>query len=136
MVAVRREAGLEMTETPTDGLAAESFCYVTTTGRLTGSPHRIEIWFGMDGDTIYLLSGGGDRSDWVRNMVQTPDVTVRIGKQTFGGRARIVSDPSEDRAARTLVFAKYNPTYAGDLTTWRETALPVAIQLFPAGTSF
>jgi deazaflavin-dependent oxidoreductase (nitroreductase family) len=121
-----------MTGTPTDGLAAESFCYVTTTGRRTGNPHRIEIWFGMDGDTIYLLSGGGDRSDWVRNMVQTPDVTVRIGEQTFGGRARIVSDPSEDRLARDLLFVKYDPTYDGDLTTWRDSALPVAVDIRPA----
>ena len=114
-----------------DGLAGESFCYVTTTGRRTGDPHRIEIWFAMTGDTIYLLSGGGGRSDWVRNMIQTPTVTVEIGRLSFGGRARIVSDPTEDRTARSLVFAKYDPTYAGDLTTWRNTALPVAIDLHP-----
>ena len=58
-----------MTGTPTDGLDAESFCYVTTTGRRTGDPHRIEIWFAMTGDTIYLLSGGRGRSDWVCNMI-------------------------------------------------------------------
>ena len=114
-----------------DGIAGESFCYVTTSGRRTGNPHRIEIWFAMAGDTIYLLSGGGGRSDWVRNVIQTPGVTVEIGEQTFGGRARIVSDPSEDQTARHLVFAKYDPTYAGDLTTWRNTALPVAIDLIP-----
>ena len=117
-----------------DGIAGESFCYVTTSGRRTGNPHRIEIWFAMAGSTIYLLSGGGGRSDWVRNMVQTPGVTVEIGQQTFGGRARIVSDPAEDGTARDLVFAKYNPTYAGDLTTWRTTALPVAIDLQPVTT--
>jgi deazaflavin-dependent oxidoreductase (nitroreductase family) len=121
-----------MSRTPTDRLAGESFCYVTTTGRRTGDPHRIEIWFGKQGSTIYLLSGGGDRSDWVRNMVQTPDVTVRIGEQAFGSRARMVSDPSEDRTARALLFAKYAPTYAGDLTPWRDTGLPVAIDLLSA----
>src|SRR5690606_17915662 len=39
-----------------DGLAAEPYCYLTTTGRVTGRPHTIEIWFGHDGsrpDTIY-----------------------------------------------------------------------------------
>jgi hypothetical protein len=68
-------------------------------------------------------------------MVQTPAVTVRIGDQTFGGRARIVSNPSEDHMARDLLFTKYSPTYAGDLTTWRESALPVAIDLVPAEPS-
>jgi deazaflavin-dependent oxidoreductase (nitroreductase family) len=57
----------------------EDFCYVTTTGRRTGRPHQIEIWFGADGDTIYLLSGGGDRSDWFKNLKIDPSVTVRIG---------------------------------------------------------
>ena len=47
-------------------LAGEAYCYLTTTGRVTGEPHTIEIWFGMpeDGRAVYLLSGGGDRSDW------------------------------------------------------------------------
>ncbi len=36
----------------------EQFCYLTTTGRKTGRPHTIEIWFGFANDTFYLLSGG------------------------------------------------------------------------------
>ena len=39
-----------------------SYFYLTTTGRRTGRQHRIEIWFGMHGSSIYLLSGR-DRSD-------------------------------------------------------------------------
>lgn len=27
-------------------LANEDFCYMTTTGRVSGRPHEIEIWFG------------------------------------------------------------------------------------------
>src|SRR5439155_642959 len=61
----------------------EDFCYVTTTGRRTGNPHQIEIWFGSDGDTIYLLSGGGDRSDWFKNLRADPAVLVRIGDQEW-----------------------------------------------------
>src|SRR5215210_3089845 len=29
------------------GLAEENFCYLTTTGRITGRPHEIEIWFAL-----------------------------------------------------------------------------------------
>src|SRR5947209_6898671 len=46
--------------------ADEQYCYLTTTGRVTGRPHRIEIWFGIDQDTLYMLSGGGERSDWLK----------------------------------------------------------------------
>jgi hypothetical protein len=29
-------------------LADEEFCYLTTTGRVTGRPHEIEIWFALE----------------------------------------------------------------------------------------
>ncbi|HET9475988.1 MAG TPA: nitroreductase family deazaflavin-dependent oxidoreductase [Dehalococcoidia bacterium] len=108
-------------------LAAGPFCYITTTGRVTGRPHEIEIWFGAKGATIYMLSGGGDRSDWVRNIVASPAVRVRIGEREFEGRGRVVTDASEDAQARRLLLEKYAPTYSGDLDEWGRTALPVAI---------
>lgn len=102
---------------------------LTTTGRVTGEPHRIEIWFAQRSATIYLLSGGGERSDWVRNLVFRPLVMVSAGGVDYAGTGRIVVDSGEQREARDAVFEKYAPDYSGDLTGWRETALPVAIDL-------
>lgn len=107
----------------------EAFCYLTTTGRLTGRPHTIEIWFALDGSTLYMLSGGGQRSDWVRNLIRTPEVAVRIDGRLSAGRARIVTDSNEDEQARRLVHDKYRPGYAGDLSRWRRSSLPVAVDL-------
>jgi deazaflavin-dependent oxidoreductase (nitroreductase family) len=109
--------------------ADEPFCYLTTRGRVSGRPHRIEIWFALDGPTLYLLSGGQDRSDWVRNVRKTPEVTVELGADVFAGRARMVADAAEDERARALVHDKYAGGYGGDLTRWRRSALPVAIDL-------
>jgi len=110
-------------------LAGESYCYLTTTGRVSGEPREIEIWFGLDGSTLYMLSGGGDRSDWVKNLIHEPRVSVRIGERTFEGTARVVSDSEEDRRARTLLFEKYSQGYSGDLEDWRERSLPIAVDL-------
>lgn len=110
-------------------LSGEQFCYLTTKGRLSGRAHRIEIWFALDGRTVYLLSGGRDRSDWVKNVRATPEVTVELGAHRFAGRARIVDDLGEDERARALVHDKYAPGYRGDLSRWRSTALPVAVDL-------
>ena len=110
-------------------LAAEPYCYLTTRGRATGRPHRIEIWFALDGDSLYMLSGGRDRSDWVKNLRRTPEVTVELGHESFAGRARIVTDPDENERARTLVYDKYARSYGGDLSHWRRSALPVAVDL-------
>ncbi len=107
----------------------ESFCYVTTVGRRTGRPHVIEIWFGIRRGTLYLLSGGGLASDWVRNLVEEPRVHVRIGTDQFIGRARIVDDAEEDADARRLLAAKYQGWHEGQtMSRWAATALPVAIE--------
>jgi deazaflavin-dependent oxidoreductase (nitroreductase family) len=110
-------------------LADEDYCYLTTTGRVSGEPREIEIWFELDGSTLYMLSGGRDRSDWVKNLIREPRVSVRIAERTFDGRARVVSDPAEDARARDVLFDKYAAGYSGDLSTWRETSLPIAVEL-------
>ena len=102
---------------------------MATTGRVTGRPHTIEIWFAIRGRTLYMLSGGGERSDWVKNLMRTPVTTVRIGTTGFSGRARVVQDEAEDALARHLLLEKYEPAYSGDLSDWGRTALPVAIDL-------
>ena len=120
--------------------ADEDYCYLTTTGRVSGEPREIEIWFGLVPPetapphsrrraTLYMLSGGGERSSWVRNLLREPAVTVRIGGVTRPGRARVVEDPDEAERARRLLFDKYSPRHAGDLGDWRRTALPVAVDL-------
>jgi deazaflavin-dependent oxidoreductase (nitroreductase family) len=111
--------------------ADADFCYVTTTGRRSGRRHRIEIWFATasERDTIYLLAGGRERADWVRNLRVSPDCVVLIGERTYVGHARIVEGTDEDEIARTLVHDKY--ARGDDLTTWRGEALPVAIDLEP-----
>ena len=112
-----------------DSLAEEQYCYLTTIGRVSGEPREIEIWFGLENQTLYMLAEGRERSNWVKNLLKTPAVTVRIGDRSFDGRARAVADPDEDARARRLLFDKYTPAYSGDLAEWRDTALPVAVDL-------
>ena len=112
-----------------DELAALDFCYLTTTGRVSGQAHTIEIWFALDGQTLYMLAGSGENADWVKNARRTPAVHVKIGDNTFAGTARIVADPGEDALARQLVVGKYQPRGDDDLSSWGRTALPVAVDL-------
>lgn len=113
-------------------LKKEEYCYLTTAGRVTGKPHEIEIWFGLNGNTLYLLSGGMDRSDWVKNLMKNPSVTVRIGRHTFKATARLVKDKGEEMTARNLLADKYHERRAnGALSSWARTALPVGIDLNP-----
>ena len=110
------------------GLAQEAFCYLTTTGRVSGRAHTIEIWFALNNTTLYMLSGGRDRSDWVKNVRKTPQVSVKIGTETFSGLARDVRDGEEDALARKIVYDKYSPS-DDDLDNWAATSLPIAVDL-------
>ena len=112
-------------------IAGDDFCYLTTTGRVSGRPREIEIWFALENETLYMLSGGRDRSDWVRNLQRNPSVRVRIRGVERRGTARIVGDAAEDALARRLVFEKYRTRDSDDLTGWARTALPVAVDLNP-----
>lgn len=118
---------------------AADFAYLTTTGRVSGLPRTIEIWFAEIGGTLYLLAGGRERADWVRNLRKEPRVRVRIGGPrelsgdlagTVAAVARDVADPAEELAARRALAAKYYGWSAGEpLDEWSATALPIAIDL-------
>ena len=82
-------------------------CYLTTTGRRSGRPHEIEIWFGVVESTLYLISGNGPSADWYQNLIADPSVTVRIGHETRAGRASEVTDPEERRRVGDVMGAKY-----------------------------
>jgi deazaflavin-dependent oxidoreductase (nitroreductase family) len=107
----------------------DDYCYLTTRGRITCNDHEIEIWYAPHDDTLYLLAGAGEQSDWVRNLQAHAAVRVRVGDVTYDATARVVTDVDEDERARTLVFEKYQPRNAGELVTWRARALPVALDL-------
>jgi deazaflavin-dependent oxidoreductase (nitroreductase family) len=112
-------------------LADEDICYLTTTGRTSGRPHQIEIWFGIRDGRLYLLSGGRDSADWVKNIKRSPRVKVRINTRVASGTARILrANTKEDAAARELLDGKYMGWREGKkLSTWARGALPVAIDL-------
>jgi deazaflavin-dependent oxidoreductase (nitroreductase family) len=108
--------------------ADEPYAYLTTIGRRTGEPHRIEIWFAVHEGRIYLMSGGRDRADWVRNVMANGQVRVEVGGETYAGTARVVAaDTDEDRLARELLVDKY-ATPGNPLADWKKRSLPVVIE--------
>ena len=108
----------------------EDYCYLTTTGRVSGKPHEIEIWFGLNNHTLYLLSEGREKSDWVKNLLKTPAVKVRIAKKNFNATARLITDEQEEMMARKMLATKYQQWRIGQkFSQWARTALVVGIDL-------
>src|SRR3954462_13568777 len=111
-------------------LAGEDFAYLTTTGRRSGKPHRIEIWFAIEDGSLFLLSGGGDRADWVKNIPKGRDIRIQVGSRSTSARARIARAGAEDQRARELLDAKYMGWKTGKkLSSWARGATPVVVEL-------
>ena len=107
-------------------------CYLETTGRKTGRQHEIEIWYAARDDTIYLMSGGRDRADWIKNLQKEPRVRVRIDGRIFAGTAAVIEGTDDEQVARETVVAKYYGWTGGPLPNdWARESLPVAIRLDP-----
>jgi len=107
--------------------ASEPFMYLTTIGRRSGRPHRIEIWFAAHNGRLYLRAGDRDRADWVRNLRANPRVTVELGDQTRVGLGHVLeAGTAEDHLSRDLLVSKYADD-EDDLEHWGRSSLPVAI---------
>jgi deazaflavin-dependent oxidoreductase (nitroreductase family) len=117
--------------TPSEVLSAhggDGVCHLQTTGRKSGRPRTIEIWFGTDGERVYLLAGGRHRAHWVRNLIADPQVRLRIGGTTLAGTARIIEGETREDLARRLLAAKYQGWSEGrPLSSWAAGSLPVEI---------
>jgi len=111
--------------------AGEAFLYLTTVGRRSGRAHRIEIWFAAHDGRIYMLSGGRDGADWVRNLSANERVAVELGNETHVGVAHVVAaGTAEDHLARELLVSKYRDS-EDNLEQWGHTSLPVVIEFNP-----
>jgi deazaflavin-dependent oxidoreductase (nitroreductase family) len=90
--------------------AAAKYLYLTTTGRRSGLPRRIEIWFTRHRSRYYLVAEHGPKARWVQNILADPAVRVRVGRRTFRGRARVAdarAEPDLVATVRRLSEAKY-----------------------------
>jgi deazaflavin-dependent oxidoreductase (nitroreductase family) len=77
-------------------VADERVLHLTTTGRRTGVPREIEIWFVVYGGRFYLFAETGEAAAWVKNIRSNPAVSVRIGRSCLRATARIL-DRALDR---------------------------------------
>jgi deazaflavin-dependent oxidoreductase (nitroreductase family) len=102
------------------------FLYLTTTGRKTGLPREIEIWYVEYQGRFYILAELFEKAHFVRNLQADPRVSLRIGGQTMAATARIL-DQDADRELWEQVRALGAEKYG-----WGD-GLP--IELIPAGAA-
>jgi deazaflavin-dependent oxidoreductase (nitroreductase family) len=60
-----------------DGLAATGTCELTTTGRRSGRPRRVEIWYVVVDGRVVVTGTPGPR-DWLANLRAHPRATLHL----------------------------------------------------------
>ena len=103
---------------------AEEFLYLTTTGRVTGKPRAIEIWFVEKDGKYYILAEHRERADWVKNIARNPYIHARVGSAAFDATARVL-DAERDRDAYRIAQKMMTEKYG-----WGD-GLPVEIAPYP-----
>jgi len=77
---------------------------ITTTGRKSGQPKRIEIWFHRALGRYFITGTPGPRS-WLANVIENPKFTFSLKQSVhadLGATARVITDPAE---RREILFA-------------------------------
>lgn len=85
------------------------FGVLTTTGRKSGKRRPRCVRAIRRDDKVYIVSIGGDRAAWVRNLDANPNVRLRIRGGRFSGVARRPRDRSEIEEARSIYCGTVNP---------------------------
>jgi len=80
-------------------LASDRTIDITTIGRRSGEPRRIEIWFYRYDGRVFL-SGSPGRRDWYANLVAHLEFTFHLKgsvQADLSARARPITDEDERR---------------------------------------
>jgi deazaflavin-dependent oxidoreductase (nitroreductase family) len=76
---------------------------ITTIGRKSGRPQRIEIWFKRVNDCTYITGTPG-RRDWYANLLANPHFTFHL-KQSLQTDLRARARPIVDEAEHRRILA-------------------------------
>lgn len=110
--------------TPAAG-TSERTIDITTLGRRTGRPRRIEIFFYRAAGNTYLCTGaGGAATDWHANLLADPAFTFHLKngiRADLPARATPVTDSAERQAVLVEIVADLNQPH--DPGTIRPTRL-------------
>jgi len=80
---------------------------LTVRGRRTGQESNRLVWFVVEGNILHLLPVTGSDSNWYRNVVADPDVTLTVDSESLRVRARPVTEPALVSATVERFRARY-----------------------------
>ena len=100
---------------------------LTTEGRKSGMARHVVVEYRRHGSKYYIVSGWGKNTDWYKNVLQNPRVTIQLGSEVLDAKALPVDNPPEALSALYMfsrnswiyetLFARMTSAQAADLST-------------------
>jgi hypothetical protein len=88
-------------------LASTRELEITVTGRTSGRKISIPVWFVDEGDTLSLLPVKGSDSDWYKNILRTPTMTLSARGTEMTVNANPITEPRKVQGVVERFRAKY-----------------------------
>lgn len=108
-------------------LAKASEINITVTGRKSGRPISIPIWFVFDQD-LYLLPVHGSDTQWYKNVLNKPSMHIEIA----GAEAQFKAVPITDTKQVSSVIEQFRGKYGASDVQKYYSKLDVAVLAQPA----
>src|ERR1700676_884532 len=80
---------------------------ITVTGRKSGRPISVPVWFVLEDGKLYLLPVSGSDTHWYKNVLRTPSLRSDAGGDAAELRAVPVTDPKQVSSIEEKFRAKY-----------------------------
>jgi deazaflavin-dependent oxidoreductase (nitroreductase family) len=93
---------------------------LTTTGRTSGEPRTVEIWFHRINGRYYITGWPGARG-WYANLIENPRLAITFTQSeriSIAATARLVTDDAERRSIIGAVFEVEGGSARGDFESW------------------
>jgi len=107
---------------------------ITTTGRRSGEPRRIEIVFYRLGGDIYLSGIPGPKTrDWLANLAAQPKFTFHLKHRAVADlptTAAVIADQAERRRVLAVLVEQFNRRRGPD-SPWPEAVLDDWVERSP-----
>jgi deazaflavin-dependent oxidoreductase (nitroreductase family) len=119
-----------MDERVQHALEHDSLIDITTRGRKTGQPHRIEIRFHNLEGNLYLMGRPPRPRDWYANLLAHPEFTFHL-KQSVRADLPARATPMLDQDGRRAILAAIHQELGRyqDIEAWIERSPLVAVEL-------
>ncbi len=103
-----------------NALASDLTIDITTIGRRSGRPRRIEIWFHRTGDR-YIITGTPGHRNWYANLHANPRFTFHLKESTTAdlpATAVPVTDPDDRRKLLLGATSIWNRPSRPNIDEW------------------